>query len=201
MIFIAFLGWFGLIAQLTITLNNYDPSRTMPGILLQYISYFTVICNALISIGLTAILLAPASAIGKFFSRNTILTAMALYIIVVGIVFNTVLRNLLTLSGLAWWVNEVMHVFIPVLYTLFWLFMVPKAGLFYKNTLSWLWVPFIYLIYTLIRGALSGLYPYPFMDAGKYGYGHVAISSVIILFVVLGSGLLLIFIARLMPKK
>jgi hypothetical protein len=201
MVFVALLAWFGLIAQLTITLSNHHPSRTIPGILVQYISYFTVISNALVSISLTAILLASASAMAKFFSRNTVSTAVALYIIIVGIVFNTVLRNLLSLEGLAWWVNEVMHVFIPVLYTVFWIIIVPKTGLSYKNTLPWLWVPFLYLVYIMIRGALSGLYPYPFMDAAKYGYAQVALNSVVMLFVILGSGLLLIFIARLLAKK
>src|ERR1700712_60065 len=81
-LFIALLGWFGLVAQLSITLTTYDPSRTLPGVLVQYISYFTVICNALVSISLTAILLAPASAMAKFFSRSTVSTALALYIIV-----------------------------------------------------------------------------------------------------------------------
>ncbi|MES2279572.1 MAG: Pr6Pr family membrane protein [Bacteroidota bacterium] len=201
MLIIALLAWFGLIAQLSITLSNHQPGRTLPGVLIQFISYFTVICNALVSISLTAILLNPASGTGHFFSRNTILTAITLYIMVVGIVFNTVLRNLLDLTGLAWWVNEIMHVFIPVLFTAFWLAVVPKGGLSYKNTLPWLWVPFIYLVYTLIRGALCGLYPYPFMDAGKLGYPQVAINSLAVLMVILISGSLLIFVARLLRSK
>jgi hypothetical protein len=201
MLFIALLAWFGLIAQLAITLTNYQPGRTIPGVLVQFVSYFTVICNALVSISLTAVLLIPASATGRFFSRNTVLTAITLYIMVVGLVFNTVLRNLLNLAGLAFWVNEIMHVFIPALFLIFWLTLVPKGGLSYKSTLPWLWLPLIYLVYTLIRGALTGLYPYPFMDAGKLGYPQVAANSVAVLLVILISGSVLIFIARLLAKK
>jgi hypothetical protein len=201
MLFIALLAWFGLIAQLAITLTNHQPGRTIPGILVQFSSYFTVICNALVGISVTAILLKPASAAGRFFFRNTVLTAITLYIIVVGLVFNTVLRNLLNLAGLAFWVNEIMHVFIPALFIIFWLALVPKGGLSYKSTLPWLWLPFIYLVYTLIRGALTALYPYPFMDAGKLGYPRVAANSVAVLLVILISGFVLIFIARLLAKK
>jgi hypothetical protein len=195
----ALLGWFGLIAQLYLVLTDHEAGRTIPGVLVQFISYFTVICNLLVSISLTAILLNPSPK--SFFSRNTILMAIALYILIVGIVFNTVLRYLLALTGLAFWVNEIMHVFIPALYTIFWIWLVPKGGLHWNSFLPWLWVPFLYLVYVLIRGAVCGLYPYPFMDAGKYGYGHVALSSFIIMLAFVGFGLLLIWVARLMTKK
>lgn len=67
MLFVAALGWFGLISQLSITLSTYNiTERTLGGVLVQYISYFTVICNALVSISLLAILLSPASVAEDF---------------------------------------------------------------------------------------------------------------------------------------
>jgi len=40
--------------------------------------------------------------------------------------------------------------------------------------------PVVWLVYTLVRGAFVGWYPYPFVDVGSHGYGYVAVSSVLI---------------------
>lgn len=201
MLFTAVTGWFGIITQLYITLNTYQNNRTLAGVLVQFISYFTIICNLLVTISLTVIIIRPGASWGKFFSRNTVLTALTLYIIIVGIVYNTVLRGLVGLEGLASWVNEIMHVIIPLLFAVFWLIIVPKTGLSFKNILPWLWVPFIYLIYILLRGAASGLYPYPFMNAAKFGYPQVAINCFIVMLAFVGVSIILVFIDRLMTKK
>jgi hypothetical protein len=34
-------------------------------------------------------------------------------------------------------------------------------------------VPVVWLTYTLIRGAIVGWYPYPFIDVGQHGYAKV----------------------------
>jgi len=200
MAFIVLLGWFGLVAQFYITLSSYAAGRTLPGVLVEIISYFTIICNVMVSVSITVILLKPSSAWGRFFSCNTVLTAITLYILIVGIVYNAVLRGLIVLNGLAFSVNEIMHVIIPTLYTIFWLAVVPKAQLTWKKALPWLWIPFFYLVYILIRGAICGLYPYPFMNAGKFGYGHVAISSLIVMFAFLVVSQLLIFVSGILGR-
>ena len=39
--------------------------------------------------------------------------------------------------------------------------------------MGWLAYPGVYLVYVLARGAVSGEYPYPFMDVKVLGYGGV----------------------------
>ena len=197
MILVVLIAWLGLIMQFYITLSGYATGRTLPGVLVELVSFFTIICNFLVAISLTMALLKP----GGYFSRNTVLSAITLYIIIVGLVYNINLRGLVALHGAAWWVNEVMHVIIPILYTIFWLAIVPKNGLTWKTALPWLWVPLFYLIYILIRGAICGLYPYPFMNAGKFGYAHVAIGCFVVMLAFLLVSQLLIFIARLAVKR
>jgi hypothetical protein len=201
MLFTAVTGWFGLITQLYITLSTYQSNRTLAGVLVQYISYFTIICNALVTVSLTVIIIKPNSVWGRFFSRSTVLTALTLYIIIVGIVYNIALRGLVGLDGPAFWANEIIHVIIPVLFAIFWLTIVPKIGLSFKSILPWLWLPFIYLIYILLRGAISGLYPYPFMDARKFGYHHIAIRCFLVMLAFLTVSVFLVFIDRRMAKK
>lgn len=197
----AIIAWLGLIIQIYVTLSTYAADRTLAGVLIQFFTYFTVLSNLAVAIGLSAILLSPASSAGRFFSDSTTLTAIALYIAVVGLVFNTVLRDLLTLAGLGWWANEVMHVIVPVLYMVVWLFIIPKSKLQWQSAFSWLWVPFVYMIVVMIRGAICGLYPYPFMNAIKLGYGQIAINFTILFAVFLIIGLVLVMVSRLMAKK
>lgn len=193
---IALIGWLGLIIQFYIILSTYPANRTLPGVLVELVSYFTIICNFLVAISITAILLKP----GGYFSSNTVLSAITLYIIIVGLVYNINLRGIVALHGLASVVNEVMHVIIPILFTIFWFAIVPKKGINWKTAFPWLWVPLFYLIYILIRGAICGLYPYPFMNAGKFGYTQVAINCFIVMLAFLIVSQLLVFMARLSNK-
>jgi hypothetical protein len=38
-------------------------------------------------------------------------------------------------------------------------------------------VPLLYLLYALLRGALSGIYPYPFLDATRIGWTRVTLNA------------------------
>ena len=69
----------------------------------------------------------------------------------------------------------------PVLYVLYWLLFVPKSRLPWNSVLFWLIYPLAYLSYTLIHGALSGWYPYPFVDVSVVGYGRVFANSLALL--------------------
>jgi hypothetical protein len=60
--------------------------------------------------------------------------------------------------------------------------------------------PLLFAAYSLIRGAFSRWYPYPFLDAGNLGYGQAAanIVGILILFSVLG--LILVGFDRLIGR-
>ena len=51
-------------------------------------------------------------------------------------------------------------------------------------------------MYVLARGAVSGLYPYPFMDVNVLGYGGVFVHAAVFLLVFLGMGLLVVAVGR-----
>ncbi|MDT7805772.1 MAG: hypothetical protein QOI78_9205, partial [Actinomycetota bacterium] len=54
--------------------------------------------------------------------------------------------------------------------------------------------PAAWLAFTLPRGAITGFYPYPFVDAGALGYGRVTLTCVAIgvFFTVLAAGVFLV---------
>ena len=45
----------------------------------------------------------------------------------------------------------------------------------------WLSFPLVWIVYTIIRGAIVHRYPYPFLDPVNGGYGSVAVCCLAIL--------------------
>ena len=62
-----------------------------------------------------------------------------------------------------------------------WLLEPPRARLTIRQGLLWLIFPVGWIAYTMIRGGLVGLYPYPFLDPANGGYATVALYCVGIL--------------------
>jgi len=182
---IALLGWFALISQFAINLqsNIADTSELVT----RYFSYFTILTNLLVTICCTIILLKPSTKWGHFFSSQRTLTAITVYILVVGLIYNVVLRFIWNPQGLQKIVDELLHSVIPVLFLLLWIFFAKKKPEKWKAFLPWLIYPLAYLVFVLIRGAFSGFYPYPFIDVTKLGYQKTFINSlgVTIIFIVL----------------
>lgn len=187
---IAIIAWIALIVQFyliqqTTNITGYSTLKVTT----NYFSYFTILSNLLIAVSLTSSVVAPSSALGSFFSKVTVQTAIAVYIFIVGLVYNTVLRGITTLTGLEWIVDNMLHVLVPLLYVLYWFIFTPKKVLQWKNLAPWLIFPAVYLLYSLLRGPMADWYPYPFLHAGKFGYGQVAINSVFVLLAFLLVGL------------
>jgi len=167
----------------------------------NFLSFFTIQCNLLIAISLTCINFFPKSSGAKFFSRPSVETGIGLYIFIVGFIYNVVLRKLASLSGFPLLVDNTLHVFVPVLYLLYWIFFTEKQNLPLNTGLKWLWFPLLYLIYTLIRGSFVDWYPYPFLNVTKLGYDKVFGNILVMLVVFLISGIVLIAISRMLSKN
>ncbi|MEP6584422.1 MAG: Pr6Pr family membrane protein [Ginsengibacter sp.] len=177
------LGWFALAGQFYLIILNRVTS--IPGTIIRYFSFFTILTNFLVAVCST-VLLVNKNRWHQFFSNAKTITAITVYITVVGLVYNVILRFLWSPEGFQSLIDELLHTAIPVLFILFWIFFMPKAGLKSKDILPWLLYPFIYVIYILIRGAFTGLYPYPFIDVKELGYNKVLLNSgmLVIVFVV-----------------
>jgi hypothetical protein len=172
--FLALAGWFALAGQAFINLNSNLAS--LPEIIIRYVSYFTLLTNGLVAVCCTILALRPGSRRGLFFSRPGTLTAVTLYITVVGIVYNVVLRFLWNPDGFQRMVDELLHTVIPFLFILYWLLYTPKGGLKWKMIWPWMIYPLVYAAFILVRGSLSGFYPYPFLDISRLGMDQVALN-------------------------
>ncbi|MEM5288876.1 Pr6Pr family membrane protein [Paraburkholderia sabiae] len=113
----------------------------------------------------------------RFFRQPTVVTAVTCYIVFVGFAYNLLLRHLWTPSGWRMLLNESLHTLVPLLVALYWLLFVPRFHLRLRHLLWWLAYPLGYLALTMMRGAMSDFYPYPFIDVGELGYTRVLINA------------------------
>lgn len=194
---IALLGWFALTAQLYLLLHN----TTVSGFetLTRYFSFFTILTNIIVAVCASVLVLKPRS--GNFLTKPATLTAITVYITIVCVIYNIILRFLWQPQGLQRVVDELLHLVIPVLFIFFWLFFVPKKRLKFANVFSWLLYPVLYIIYTIIRGEISGYYPYPFIDVSKIGYTEALVNAGWIFVAFFGLSLLLVAIGKFTNKN
>ncbi|EOR93312.1 hypothetical protein ADIARSV_3523 [Arcticibacter svalbardensis MN12-7] len=172
----AILGWFALITQYYINLQNESISPLELGV--RYMSYFTLTTNILIATCCTLSLLNAESSLGKFFISYKTRTALTVYILIVSIIYNAILRFQWNPHGLQRIVDELLHSVIPVLFLIYWVIYVFKCHIHWKETLSWLAYPLLYLFFIMIRGMASGFYPYFFINVTQLGLGTVLINSI-----------------------
>ncbi|UVE16637.1 Pr6Pr family membrane protein [Pseudomonas sp. LS44] len=139
---------------------------------LNFFSYFTNLSNIF-----AALILLLSVFLNRSSSQELAKYASTVNMVVVGLVFAILLRNV-DLGALLPWVNFVLHYLMPVAVVLNWLAAPPATKLRPKHMLITLVFPTAYLVYVLVRGASTGWYPYPFLNpANVGGYGAVAAYS------------------------
>jgi hypothetical protein len=141
------------------------------------------------------------TAWGRFFRSPSMQAGTAVYIAIVGMVYRLLLRQLWNPQGAQWVADVLLHDAIPVGYVLYWLLFAPRAGLRWKDALDWLVYPAVYLVYILARGAVSRVYPYPFVDVNVLGYGGVLVRAAMFLLVFLGMGLIVVTVGRRIRER
>jgi hypothetical protein len=195
----AIAGWVAIALQFYLLMANR--TQDVPQTIIQFFSYFTILTNILVAIYFTVLLFNPKSSLAKFLSKSDTTTAITVYITVVGLVYNVILRYLWQPLGAQKVVDELLHSVIPLLFILYWFLFVPKGQLKWKNAFPWLIYPFIYSLYILLRGAWSGRYPYPFIDAKSLGYYKVGLNSGVLFLTFLTLSLLFIGIGKMMSRN
>ena len=199
---IAAVAWVALGLQLYILVSN-TPANGMTFLqaLGRFFLFFTILSNLLAAISITLPWVIPHSWIGRFLSKPSQISAIAVYIFIVGLVYNTVLRKLWQPRGLQQIADELLHVAVPVLFTVYWIFFVSKGTLKWKHAIAWLLFPFIYLIYAIARGSIEGFYPYPFLDLHKLTYTHLMLNCIGLTAAFLVTGLVFIAVDKAMASK
>ncbi|HEX7814427.1 Pr6Pr family membrane protein [Dyella sp.] len=192
-LFGAIVGWFGLLLQLYLTIAlKRIAGEGLGAALWLYLGYFTILSNILAAMALTACALRSRSGPMAIFQRPGTWTCVTMSMLVVGLVYNVMLRGLWHPQGLQILGDNIVHVAMPAWILLYWWLAVPKATLRWPHVWIWLVYPAVYFAYALLRGAWDGWYPYPFLDVKAIGYGQVFIDALVVLsaFLVIGLGLI-----------
>jgi hypothetical protein len=114
--------------------------------------------------------------------------AAVVYMTVTFIVFAVLLSDLQEeLQTNVVWVDSVLHRLMPVALMVDWLIEPAHSPLSFRRVaVAWVLPPLVWTTFTLIRGAVDGWYPYPFLNPDNGGYGVVALYAVGIMALMFG---------------
>jgi hypothetical protein len=198
---LAALAWFGVLLQAFVTLQStaHSGKGVLSGII-SLLGYFTILTNLLVCFALTLPLIAPSSAMGRFFARSDVNAGVATSIVFVGLAYYFLLRHVWHPQGWALLADILLHYVMPTAFLIYWWFNFPKGALRWSYPLIWGIYPTTYLVYVLIRGPLVGSYPYGFIDPNAIGYQKALINGVGLLIVFIALGLTLIALGRLQRR-
>ncbi|MAS53649.1 MAG: hypothetical protein CMJ44_03300 [Pimelobacter sp.] len=152
--------------------------------LARFVAYFTVQSNVLVAIASLTLALDPARDTRTW---RVLRLAGVVGITVTGLVHYLLLRPLLDLDGADWAADKLLHMVVPIMALVGWVVFGPRPRITLGAVgwaLAW---PVAWLGVTLSVGALSGWYPYPFLDHREDGAAAVVVASlgVTLLFVAL----------------
>ena len=164
----------------------------------EYFSYFTVQSSMM-----NVVVLGAGAVLAFRLKRDSVLytgvrMATVTYAVVTGVVYNLLLRGLPPTGYVGiQWPNEVEHVWIPIYILIDWLFATGRANLAWR----WVWAaiayPLAWCAYTIIHGAATGWYPYPFIDpTGPGGWPSVGAYILGIAAFIVGLAFLAVFYSR-----
>jgi hypothetical protein len=148
----------------TMSAGTFDPTR--------FFAYFTIQSN-LIGVAAFAWLLANRDR-PRTRRLELLRGAAAVYLTVTFFVVIFLLSGEDVQLNLVW-VDVVLHKIFPVIMVADWLIDPTRVTLSVLDPIIWLVYPVLWAIVTVIRGALDGWYPYPFLNPANGGYGQVAL--------------------------
>ncbi|WEK58498.1 MAG: Pr6Pr family membrane protein [Candidatus Brevundimonas phytovorans] len=180
-------GWFALGLQYGLMLHG-NPQINAGELTLNFFSYFTILSNILVALALTAPAAAPNSRIGRWTLSEGVRAAVAMFIVVVGVVYHFLLAGIWAPQGWALVGNSLLHYVMPIAFVVDWLAFTPKGRLRWIDPVKWLIPVLIYGGWTLLHGGLSGWWPYWFVDADTLGLGKVMVyfAGLLIFFLIVG---------------
>lgn len=189
----AVLGLAAVIRQFTLAIGNSLAAGThVPTVVANLFSYFTILSNIIavvaLAVGAVWMLRTKPSDASEPAWLATLLMCASTYMIVTGIVYNLLLRNI-PIAGISdVWTNETLHVVIPLVMLADVLCAPRRRALPWSAMLTAAGFPIVWAVYTLIRANFitspangnPWWYPYPFLDPNLEGASYLTVTGYII---------------------
>ena len=169
-----------LVLQLVLVVNgdailvDHDPPNLLHR-LLRFVAYFTVESNILVLVTTARLARDPAHDGPRW---RVVRIAAVSGITVTGLVHWFLLRPLLHLDGADLVADKLLHLAVPLLAVVGWLLFGPRPRVEWPACLRAAGWPVVWLVVMLGSGALTGWYPYPFLDHREQGWGHVVVVCI-----------------------
>lgn len=152
---------------------------TIFGAVIFYFTFFTILTNlALVLIYASELWPRPGL---MWFRWPTTRGMMAAAIALVMGFYHFILAETWDPQGLALLCDVTLHYVTPIYYLGWWVIFMRHGKLKWGDIPTMLLPPTIYLIYAMLRGAVTGEYPYPILEADRLGYAVVALNVLVVL--------------------
>ena len=154
----------------------------------NHFGQFTVLSNVFVA----GVMLANVAPRSRPLTYEPELRGSAVVAVVAaGLLHAMLLGGLPAASGQV--VNVLLHQVVPALAVLEWLIVPSQRSPRWWATFAGLLFPSLFFVYTLIRGAIVGWYPYDFVDPTVGGYGRLfaGLGTVVLAFLVVSSVVML----------
>lgn len=200
---LAVLGWTALVVQAFISIGRHVAlgNGAAYGVMM-YTGYFTILTNAWCAMVATALALGPrASPQWRWWREPDKVTAAAVSILLVGVIYHLLLRKIHHPVGLEFACNLALHYLVPPLFVLLWWLRVPRGALEWRDAAMTFAFPAAYAVYVFARGAMAGVYPYPFFDVSKIGYPAALRNAAWLSVVFVVVGLVMVGLKRVGPRR
>jgi hypothetical protein len=121
-------------------------------------------------------------------------------IIITGLVYETILARLVHPEGWALAATIGFHYIAPWATLIGWLIFGPRPRMTWATTaFAFIW-PLLWLVYTFVHGAVTGWYPYPFLDVATIGFADSLRNSGVVLLIGVVIAVVLTLLDHHMPS-
>jgi hypothetical protein len=121
-------------------------------------------------------------------------------IIITGLVYETILAPLVDPQGWALVATIGFHYIAPWATLVGWLVFGPRPWMGWRvMAAAFIW-PLLWLVYTFVHGAVTGWYPYPFLDVDTIGFADSVRNSAVVLLIGIVIAAVLTLLDKHMPS-
>ena len=166
----------GLLGLASIVATFFDTASRVAINPFNFFGFFTMQSNIIFMVVMFVTAIRGFRRVASSARFDVIRGCATTYIVIVGVVYNTLLAGLEGGVTLAW-ANTILHVFLPIYAAIDWVIFSDRSALRWRLLWVALIYPIVWVIVVLIRGATDGWVPYPFLDP-TLGYPVVSLYCV-----------------------
>jgi hypothetical protein len=171
-------AWMIFPSMMVVSATN-PVARSLPDVFVYFWTYFTHLTNLWLLVCYLADLTGWRWL--ALFRRPAMQASAAAFITLVMLFYHFMLAPTLHMVGPLLIATQLLHYVAPVTYLAWWALGVPHGRLSWDRIPLMLLPGIAYVAWVLLRGAVVHEYPYDILDAGKNGYGGVAIGVLVLL--------------------